>query len=54
MREGGEATRYFCIHNCDSLAVASVANFDPLLAGRDLAAIGRADNHFVVCSFGLS
>ena len=40
--------------NCDSLAIVAVAHFNPHLNGRHLAAIGRADECFVVCSFGLS
>ena len=47
VREEGEATCYFCIcRNYDSLAVAVVAHFDPRLAGRLLAAIGKADDCF--------
>ena len=42
-----EATRYLrIVGNCDSLAVVAVAHFDPRLAGRHLAAIGRADDCF--------
>ena len=55
MRERGEASRCFCIvGNCDSLAVVAVAHFDPHPTGRHLAAVGRADDCSVVCSFGLS
>ena len=39
----GEATH---CRNCDSLAVVAVAHLDPHLAGRHLAAIGRADDCF--------
>ena len=52
VREGGKATRYFCIvgNQCDSLAVVVVvAHFNPHLAGRLLASIGIADDCF--CSF---
>ena len=37
--------------NCDSLTVVAVAHFDPLLAGRHLAAIGRADDRFCRLQF---
>ena len=46
VREGGEATRFFCIVNCDSRTVVVVAHFDPHLAGRRLSATGRADDCF--------
>ena len=54
MREGGEATRYFRIVGTVIrwlllLLLILVLN----LTGRHLAAIGKADDCFVVCSFGL-
>ena len=53
----GEATHFLHCRNCDSLVVVvvvAVANFDPHLTGRHLATIGRDDDCFIVCSFGLS
>ena len=39
----GKRNALCCI---DSLAVVAVAHFEPLQAGRHLAAIRKADNHF--------
>ena len=45
VREKGEAL-FLCCQDCDSLVVVVVAYFDLHLAGRHLAAIGRADDCF--------
>ena len=37
--------------NCDSLTIVAAAHFDSHLAGRRLAAIGRADDCFSLLQF---
>ena len=52
----GERDNALFLHcrNSDSLAVFLVAHFDPHMADRHLASMGRADDRFVVSGFGLS